>query len=240
MRRLIALLSLGCALVLNGPGAGLAQDATPAAGPVVLPPDEPAYGAPYSEWVARQLQWELSFPAAVSPATDATGERCGYGQSGPVFFLATIVIGSPQVTRTCRVPAGVALLFPLFGNSCSTVEPPPYFASNEAELLACARTRIESVNPEATIVVSLDGVAVPDIGRYRVQTPPFTIAFSPDNAFDIEPLVATSLLDSYAILFAPLPPGEHTLQFSVELPDGTLGATYHLTVAEPSVITPQP
>jgi hypothetical protein len=151
------------------------------------------------------------------------------------------VVESPQVTRACRVPTGVTLLFPLFGNSCSTVEPPPYFGRNEAQLLACARARIESFNPESTLVVSLDGVEVPDIGRYRVQTPPFTIAFSPDNAFDVEPLVATSLIDIYANLFAPLAPGEHTLQFTLELPDGVpFGATYHLTVAEPSVITSRP
>ena len=42
-----------------------------------------------------------------------------------------------------------------------------------------------------------------------------------------------------AVMFAPLSPGEHTLQFSFELPDGTpAGVSYQLTVAEPVVMAP--
>jgi hypothetical protein len=172
MCRLVALLILGCVLVLGGSTAGLAQEATPTASDVVLPPDEPAYGATLGEWLARQTQWMLSLPAAVNPATDETGELCGYGQLGPVFFLATVMGASPQAIRTCTIPTGVGVLLPLFGTECSTVEPPPYVGSSEAELLACAAAEVAAFNPEATMMVGLDGVDVPDLGQYRVQTLP--------------------------------------------------------------------
>ena len=184
MRPLAALLVLSFSLALVGPAA-VAQVATPvaspAAGPRVLPPDEPAYGATYAEWLARQTQWMLSFPASVNPATDPTGERCGYGQSGPVFFLAPVFGASPQATRACTVPAGVALLLPLFGTECSTDEPPPFFGRDEAELRACAAAEIEAFAPEATMGVSLNGATVPARGRYRVQTPPTVVALPPDD-----------------------------------------------------------
>jgi hypothetical protein len=65
------------------------------------------------------------------------------------------------------------------------------------------------------------------------------MAFPPDNVYGIEPAVGTALVDGYALPFAPLSPGEHTLHFAFELPDGTpAGVTYQLTVAEPVVLVP--
>ena len=53
----------------------------------ILPPGEPYAGATLGEWDARWWQWAVSLPVPVNPNLDPTGERCGYGQSGPVFFL---------------------------------------------------------------------------------------------------------------------------------------------------------
>jgi hypothetical protein len=62
------------------------------------------------------------------------------------------------------VSTGVALLLPLFTTECSTVEPPPFFGSDEAELRACVAAEVEAFNPEATMTVSFDGGEVPDLG----------------------------------------------------------------------------
>ena len=79
---------------------------------------------------------------AIDPGADPTGERCGYGQAGPVFFL--VQSGEEAAERTCTIPAGTALLLPLLDASCSTVEPPPFFGRDEAELRACTEALFTS------------------------------------------------------------------------------------------------
>ena len=250
MRRLVSVLVLSCSLVLGGATAVVAQDATPVAGPtaegLALPPDAPAYGATLGEWGARHWQWLLSFPAPINPMLDETGERCGYGQSGPVFFLA----GGPPThaedggtppaetgVRECTVPAGAALLLPLFGAECSTVEPPPFFGRDEAELRAACKALMD---PPATLMASVDGVPIPDLERYRVQTPLFRFSLPADNLLGVPPATAEAVADGYWLLLAPLPPGTHELRFGGSLPDVGVGAeaTYRLTVAEPTVAVP--
>jgi hypothetical protein len=233
------LLVLAYALALGGPAAASAQDATPlaspAAGPTVLPPDEPAYGLTYGEWAARSSQWVLSLPLDVNPHADPTGEHCGYGQAGPVFFLAGSDTGTAE--RACTVPAGTALLLPLLAASCTTVEPPPFFGRDEAELRACAEALFAT---RAELTATVDGVAVPDLERYRAQSPLFTVALPADNWLGVEPAVAAGVADGYWLLLAPLPPGEHELRFGGALPEIGVVAefTYHLTVAEPTVTEP--
>ena len=80
--------------------------ATEGAAVEILPPDESWGGATLSEWNARWLQWAVSMPEDVNPNLDATGERCGYGQSGPVFFLP----GTDDDGVTCVVAEGTAIL----------------------------------------------------------------------------------------------------------------------------------
>ena len=236
MRHPAVSFALGCLLAVALTGSGLAQEATPTGALAVMPPDEPAYGASLGDWLARQFQWQISIPAPVNPVTDPTGERCGLGQSGPVFFLAPVMGEAPEASRTCVVPAGVAVLLPLFATECSTVEPPPYFGRDEAQLRACAAAEVDAFAPEDTMEVSLDGADVPNLGRFRVQTPPITVVFPPDNLYEIPPVVGTSLIDGYAVMFAPLSAGEHMLRFSFDLPDGTpAGVTYRLFVTEPMV-----
>ena len=69
----------------------------------------------------RQLQhewwqWVMSIPSADSPVYDKTGNRCGIGQRGDVWFLAGSTSG--KVTRRCTVPAGVKLLVPVVNTLC--------------------------------------------------------------------------------------------------------------------------
>jgi hypothetical protein len=135
---IVSCLTLVGMLILAPVSVG-AQQATPTTGAdlanLVLPPDAPAYGLSYEAWTARFGQWLHSLPIASDPGADPTGERCGYGQAGPVFFL--VQAGDAPAARTCTIPAGTALLLPLLDASCTTVEPPPFFGRDETELRAC-------------------------------------------------------------------------------------------------------
>jgi len=237
MSRSLVVLALVLILGIRGSAGVVAQEATPTTGgdlaELVLPPDAPANGLTYEAWTARYSQWLHSLPMAINPAADSTGERCAYGQAGPVFFLAPSSAGTAE--RTCTVPAGTALLLPLLDASCTTVEPPPFFGRNEAELRACTEALF---TPRAELMAVVDGVAIPDLERYRVQSERFTVALPEDNWLEVESAVLEGVADGYWLLLAPLPVGEHELRFGGALPD--IGVfhevTYHLTVAEPTVV----
>jgi hypothetical protein len=127
----------------------------------------------------------------------------------------------------------------VIGSSCSTVEPPPYFGRDEPTLQACAQALFDT---PTTVSLSVNGAAVPNVEQYRVQSTPFTVALPEGNSLGLPPAVATTVLEGYFVLLAPLPPGEHEVRFGFSRPEvgdeGTV--TYRLTVAEPVVVEPTP
>ena len=76
--------------------------------------DGGAAPGPLSELTAEWRQWAYSIPTSQNPQEDATGQYCMVGQRGPVWFLAGVFLGWPgTITRTCTVPEGKALFFPV-------------------------------------------------------------------------------------------------------------------------------
>ena len=240
MKRGLVMFVLVLLVGTGGPTDIRAQEATPVTGAdlgeLVLPPDAPAYGLTHEAWTARFAQWAQSLPAAIHPAADPTGALCGLGQAGPVFFL--VQAGDQEsVERRCTVPAGTALLLPLLDASCTTVEPPPFHGRDEAALRACTEAWFATA-VELTAVV--DGETIPDLERYRVQPDLFAVALPAGNMLGVEPTVTQGVVEGYWLLLAPLPVGEHELRFGGAVPDSEIATevTYHLTVAEPTVLEP--
>ena len=239
LRRVGALLVVmafaGMALVAEPMAA---QEGTPGAGEVVLPPDAEVAGLGLGEWSARQWQWFVSFPEAIHPYLDETGERCGLGQSGPVFFLTGSVV---SVERTCTVPLGATLYVGLGGAECSTVEPPPYFGRDEAELRACTAASADTI-PIDEIEMIIDGQPVDDLSPYRASTPLFTFVFPEGNLFGVPAGAADAVADGYQALLGPLAEGEHVIELSGPAgPDTTerIVTTYRLTVQAAQIIEPE-
>jgi len=229
---LIALLSL---VLLAGAGApAIAQDATPTGGEVtILGPDASFGGATLGEWNARWTQWHLSFPVDTSPGVDPTGQRCGYGQAGPVFFLPGN-LGPPGATSTCVVPEGVGISLNLGGANCSTVEPPPFFGRDEDELRACAATATDAI-PIATHALSINGQDVPDLASYRTSSPLTPIVFPENNVFGAPAGTALFVNDAYNLLLAPPAPGTYEIVLTV---GAQVLDIYQITVEAPQVIEP--
>jgi len=219
------MLTLALALSL----AVLAPPAQAANGnPGVLPVNSNPNGRSYGEWSAAWWQWALSIPTTVNPLLDATGADCAQGQSGHVWFLAGVFNVSGQATRSCTIPSGTALFFPLINAECSNLEPPPFFGSNEAELRSCANA-FSFTNLQA----SIDGVSLTNLPSYEIDSPLFTFTLPADNILGIAPAPTSgmSVGNGVYLLLAPLPVGEHTLKFGGTDSSGfTLDITYHLTV----------
>ncbi len=198
---------------------------------VVYPPDKPVAGATPGEWSARHQQWTVSFPVGINPGQDVSGATCGYGQSGPVFFI-------PRNFPPCVVPSGVALFVPIAGTVCSTAEPPPFAGRSEAELRACAAADADRYTG---IVVRVDGERVPEIESHRVASPLFPLLLPEHNVLGAPPGMAAAVADGYQLLLAPLPVGAHEIVVHVELTDGTVlpDKVLHLTVVAPPALEPE-
>lgn len=243
-RRSVHFLLLGVLVLALGVGsAGLAaaQDATPAEdtvaeGAAVFPPDAEVAGAALGEWGARWWQRMASFPVEVHPFLDERGERCGAAQAGPVFFLQA----PPQLLSgdaiTCVVPENTPIFVPVIGATCSTVEPPPFFGRDEAELRACVEAAIDAVN---TISVSVDGREVPNPEQYRATSPLVPLVFAEENIFEVPAGVALAVTAGYQLILEPLPVGEHEIQVYAEIAGEVhTDLTFRVVVVEPTVIEP--
>jgi len=217
----------------------LAQEATPGVevdGVTVLAPDASYAGVSRGEWDARSWQWTASMPPEVNPNFDLTGERCGYGQSGPVFFLPENFTGAPG-TMTCVVPEGIAIFITLGSTSCTTVDPPPYFGRNEEELRACA---VSFADDYTDLQASINGELVPNPEDYRSTTPLFTIYFSENHFYGLPEGAASAVVEGYSFIIAPPPPGEYevTRSYVYAPEDVTVTTTYRVIVEAPQVIEP--
>jgi hypothetical protein len=216
--------------------------------PHVIPTNATFQGKTYGEWSAEHWKWTYSLPIDHHPLTDTAD--CSTGQSGGVWFLggtftssvdpSGVVVGVAD--RTCTIPVGKALFFPIINVECSTIEGQ---GTTDAELRACAQFFADH---EQDLFCIVDEIPVKDLATYRVQSPLFTFGPLPENnivqSFGLDaPAGSTSasVADGYYILLPPQSKGAHTLHFGgklvfTEAEDGfdfvfILDITYHLTSA---------
>lgn len=117
--------------------------------------------------------------------------------------------------RTCTVPVGTALFFPIINAECSTLE---LNGNTESMLRSCANGLADhALNLQAQI----DGVPITNLQSYRAQSPLFIFGPLPannilENSGFVAPAGATSpsVADGFYLLLAPLSAGYHTLHFS--------------------------
>jgi hypothetical protein len=199
--------------------------------PGVLPINATPFGRTYGEWSAKWWQWALSAHAATSPLLDPTGANCAEGQSGKVWYLAGT--GGGAATRTCTVPHGKAIFFPIVnvvaGSGVFDCEPTlPGVPCDLSTLRAVAASIMD--NP-MLLQAELDGRPLHNLPAYRVQSPVFSLTYPPDSIFGFGGTFAPQVSDGYFIMLAPLSAGAHTLHFRGVLNDGfDSEVTYFLTI----------
>ena len=211
-----------------------------AGNPGILPPQSHACGKTYADWSVKWWQWVFSLPATNSPILD-TGD-CSAGQSGPVWFLAGAFVGTTN-TRSCTIPAGVALFFPIANGWADDTDCPSYDTFSVEQLAGFASGFVDSASG---LSCTIDGVPVkglddPITSPYRVgpQVFSYTLASTDNilaNHFGLACIpngitVAGAAEDGVYLLLAPLSAGQHTIHFSVHFGGGgSLDITYELTV----------
>lgn len=204
---LVALLLLGCSPLY-------AQD-TPFMAADVLVGDKSQ-----ATWSQEWWQWAGSFDRSESPVADRTGELCGSRQSGPVWFLAG-TYGTQRTVRSCKVPAGKHLFFPLVNY---VVMPG---SSETVSCMARMSNAAKMTEGAANLVVELDGVRLPNPQDHRQASPGcFDMGARSEDKVKIYPSAA----NGYYVMIKPLSPGVHALNFGGALQAMQQAVTYTLIV----------
>jgi hypothetical protein len=228
-----------------------ASSSVAAAGEAVkgLPLIAPIYSLPggqtYGRWAAEWQQWAASNTAERHPLTDPTGQHCAERQVGQVWFLGGVYFSS-TATRSCTVPVGKALFFPLINT---------FYSAFLNDLPVTTRTEEfvrerGSCTEAAVISVWIDGARVPRPTRfftgpggsqspiYNAQMPPNNVGgYSPDPnsgpAYAQELALVPSAEQGYYLFVYPLTAGTHTIRWIATgcTQDALQDITYNLSVA---------
>ncbi|MEW6250542.1 MAG: hypothetical protein AB1716_07830 [Planctomycetota bacterium] len=233
---------------VHGTPAGAGPDSWE---PTLLPLFPRNYGKTVAEWSAEWWQWAVSAPPAINPVLDPNGEDAAVGQHGPVWFLAG-TFGRPfpfaPVVRTCTVPMGKALFFPVmnalwWGPDDNTNPWTDNYFTLVKELRDLA---VESVGPATLIRLEcqIDNLEldIEDLKQRQAEAPAFAI----DPARNLLPGGPRDLAAAtgYWIFLEPLKPGWHTIRFYAEINSPHFGhvghdVTYHLFVSPSSGVDSQ-
>jgi len=201
------------------------------------------HGDTYAGWAAAF--WTYTFgtpvllPSGSHPAFDVGNVDCSIGQSGHVWFLNEIVGLAPggQIQRSCSIPTGTGLFFPLFNTLyLNFASDPPLTAQACAQI---AQAQIASLGT-VTMHAVLDGKALQKNAIQLEQSAIFAVAMPEPTATqtnlalfvgfpasEFPDNVATANCDvGWYGYVEPLSAGHHVLQWSFS--SSTLGPLYDI------------
>jgi hypothetical protein len=203
--------------------------------PGIVPINANAHGQSYSQLAAAWWKWAFETPTPDNAVIDTTGANCGKNQTDHLWFLAGSLSGG-TVNRTCQVPTGTFLFFPLANDFYGAFLTDPDNERTEAFVRSQTTCVIGS-----DLHAEIDGAPVNAPSQYLEESPLFTIHFPTDNIFgfttnDIPALTLDPSVDTgYYLYLNPLPPGPHTIHFTTGPGTGcgpTQDITYNLTVGK--------
>ncbi len=223
------------ALALPGSLAALALLALSPVQPVFTPPLDPhvfqpnaqPFGASYSEWTARWWQWFLAQPVVGHPGLDDGLFDVAAGQSGPVWFLASLLDPTPTAhVRNITVPKNTALCIALLNFEASSLEDP--FPTTDVEQRAIANFIADQFQD---LTLSVDCADI-DVDAFRFASPQFSFTAPSPWIFGPVGGTGTAVSDGYFVMLKHLKRGHHTVHMTGNVPAFGLSMdmTYNITV----------
>ena len=202
---------------------------------IAYPPGDSPFGNSFAAWCEAWVKHLYAIPCEQHPLVAGDGIR-EMTQDGPVYFLSGALGGT--VHRTVAIPKGKGIFFPVLNYTAtypcrkySGFKPAPGQSLQEFLQFNAA----SMVNQAANMSVSLDGVRINDVVRYRVTTPLFYFIAAPELTC-LDPCVTgelqPGLTDGYWVMLKPLSPGKHTLHYRGSYPKlgWVMDVTYEILV----------
>lgn len=217
VRRVVGIVALGFVAV------ALQTSAVAGPGPIARSSD------------ASWWQWVLAIETAQNPLLDDTGQFCAVGQRGHEWYLAGTFTGQP-VERTCAIPVGTWLFFPVINNVWIDTPNAPAGSNcyqGGVPMLDFGRALNKAVIDAATNVsATLDGLSLPIT---RLTSDVFDVALPTDNIFHAfidcpDAGVYQTVEEGLYAKVQPLSRGNHELKLRAESGAFVIDVTYHLVV----------
>ncbi len=145
--------------------------------------------------------WETVLETPVPENPLAAGEAWCLDLDGVVAPFTL----DPAAPPTCTVDAGTEVFVAALSVECSTVEQPPFYGGNEAELRQCVRD-LDVLQGDLTVTV--DGEPVP---LTLVESPLLRLDLPEDDLLGVPAQRALSVASGLVALLQPLPPGTHEI-----------------------------
>jgi hypothetical protein len=206
--------------------------------PKVYTRDSVVFNRTFADWSAAWRQWADSMPASAHPLFDTAS--CSEGNSGPVWFLGGrfCAVGindcnSLPAVRTCEVPEGVALYFPVLNSACLDGEAAAEQCISEPKAPSAGpfisqmrKVMAEAIDQTTGLQVTVDGKSIKGnlLKDFRVQSTVYT-SLVPENslykAIGEPNIVKGTYLgvdDGVYVMLKPLKKGSHTLKFKGSFP----------------------
>jgi hypothetical protein len=86
-------------------------------------------------------------------------------------------------------------------------------------LCSFARADVDKI---AKLNVTIDGKSLPDLKKFRVESPPFDVTHPEDNIWGVKGGPTRAAGDGYWLFMKPLPQGNHQIQFGGSCLAGTI------------------
>jgi hypothetical protein len=170
------------------------------------------FGHSWKRWAANWCTWMLSIPKDRNPSIDSTGENCSSRQEDAnVWFLTGSFGNTGPIRRSCIIPFGKSILFPVLEKEDSFAE--DIDLVNEAQLI---QRCVDAMDRVLSLEASIDGDKVSNLTCYRVRSDVFELTFPKDNVYGVKPGPTKSVCDGYWLFIKPLPLGVHSIQFAGE------------------------
>ena len=139
--------------------------------PQIYPKDSSPYGTPYTDWIKKWWEWNVSVPKAEHPQTHSN-MMCATKESGQVSFLVNNYQGPSH--HSCTIPAKNAIMVPISTGSCTSIEA---HSTKLADLISCATTWDQYLTFKAT----LDGIRLNNLENNYATTNIFNMTVPNDN-----------------------------------------------------------
>lgn len=186
----------------------------------LLEPGRQVAGLSQAKWTRAWWQWAASFDTSSSPVADMTGERCAAGQQGRVWFLAG-TYGTARTIRTCTVPSGKYLFFPLINY---LMFPPPHGVASCAALVLDAKRYTDGVS---NLVLRVDGREIDGLDVQRMSSQG---CFDLGKRHSLPDVIHPVAADGYYAMLKPLARGRHSIEFGGVLPSMIQAVSYTIDV----------
>jgi hypothetical protein len=190
-----------------------------------LPPQTGKYEDLAASW------WQWAYSTSISDPNNQFGDPnnpfpgpravdCSLNQpQRNVWFLAgTTFEPFTGSERSCTIPTGTFLFFPLLNGACDNLTPPTVGVTDPTILGDCVSNIFTGVDI-TSLTATVDGVpVVEDLTQFRIRSPPFTFTAVADNPFieQANPVPAgegLAVSEGFYILLTPMSPGEHVISF---------------------------